>query len=612
MPSPLPRWAEALAAGPLLAFTLATASGHGHWLDSGEMVAQAASLGISHPPGHPLAGLVHGAAVLLLPFGPVAYRVAVASALLAGLAALFLARAAAHTYATLGLSRRLVVPLSVAAAWLGAGSSAWWFQAIRPEVYALQAALGTFALERLLAFEARWPSGPPGPLLQAAAAFGLALANHHFLAFLLLPAAAGTLARAVETVGRRTLGLAAALASAGTLLYVYLPLRADAAFALGNPTTPGRFWWVVSAEAYQSNVGAGAPEGLGERFAEVALLFLKAYPVPLLAVAALGFYVLLRTRPSRRAGALWLAVFVVHGAARGWLGFVRDNPDAEGYLMPAFASVAVAMGAAAGLVVRAPARYPGLAIALAYGVLVASAVLPATTGPELSLRRFRDTDVFDLYGRRALPDDAVVIAHDPQTAFAFWGAEAEDGARPDVALVPMPFLAYPGMAERLAEDAPDLAPLLSATLLRGQLPVAELQSLAGARPVFVELDPSLSPEVLDALVPEGLLARALSDPSTEGDRAEGEARLRRSWSRRDARLAGSRDLETSRRRLWRAYLEALWLARAGRREAAREATQRGLREAPNETLLLALQRALDAEAEGPLDVTPFTVGAAGP
>lgn len=607
--APLPRWAEALAAGPLLAFYLATASGYGHWFDAGEMVAQATSFGISHPPGHPLAGLVNGAAVLLLPFGPASYRVAVASAVLAALAALFLARAAAHTYGALGLSRRLVVPLAVAAAWLGAGSSAWWLQAVRPEVYALQAALVLFALERLLAFEARWPGAGPGPVLAAAVAFGLALTNHHFLALLLLPAAAPSLARVYEVHGRRVLLLAGGLVAFALALYAALPIRAAAGapLALGDPQTPRNFLWVVSAEAFQGNTGAGAPESVGERFAEVALVFVEAFPGPLLAAAALGFYVLLRARPARRAGTLWLAVFVVYVAARGWLGFVRDNPDAAGYLMPAFAAAAVAIVASGALLVRALGRTPGFAIVAAYALLVASAALPLGPGRQASLARFRDTDTTDHFLRRDLPERAVVLAYDPQTVFAFWGAQAEDGMRPDVSLVPVPLLAYPGVAEGLAEGDPDLRPLLAATLLEGSPPADELQSLAAARPVRLELDPGLSPEVAATLVPEGLLARVLPAPATAGDRAEATRALRRSWARRDARFAGSQDRETSRRRLWRGYLEALWLAGAGERDAAREATERALREAPRETLLLALRQALAAEGEGPLDVTRFTL-----
>ena len=58
MRAPLPRWVATFAAGTVpLAVFVGTSSGVAHWLDTGEFVAVASDLGISHPPGHPLAGL---------------------------------------------------------------------------------------------------------------------------------------------------------------------------------------------------------------------------------------------------------------------------------------------------------------------------------------------------------------------------------------------------------------------------------------------------------------------------------------------------------------------------------------------------------------------------
>ena len=82
----------ALAGVPPLLVYLSTASGYAHWLDSGEFVAVAADFGISHPPGHPMAAIVLGAANLL-PFGALSFRLAVICSALLGLAnvALFFA-----------------------------------------------------------------------------------------------------------------------------------------------------------------------------------------------------------------------------------------------------------------------------------------------------------------------------------------------------------------------------------------------------------------------------------------------------------------------------------------------------------------------------------------
>jgi len=56
---------KALFAGvPPLFVYVSTASEYAHWFDGGEFVAAVADFGISHPPGHPLAAIVLGAANL--------------------------------------------------------------------------------------------------------------------------------------------------------------------------------------------------------------------------------------------------------------------------------------------------------------------------------------------------------------------------------------------------------------------------------------------------------------------------------------------------------------------------------------------------------------------
>ncbi|MFA9413003.1 MAG: protein O-mannosyl-transferase family, partial [Deltaproteobacteria bacterium] len=70
---------------PLLVY-VSTASGYAHWFDSGEFVATVADFGVSHPPGHPLAAVVLGAANLA-PIGALSFRVALVCALLGAVAA---------------------------------------------------------------------------------------------------------------------------------------------------------------------------------------------------------------------------------------------------------------------------------------------------------------------------------------------------------------------------------------------------------------------------------------------------------------------------------------------------------------------------------------------
>ena len=161
-----------MAAGTVpLAVFVGTSSGVAHWLDTGEFVGVASDLGISHPPGHPLAGIALGLA-RLLPFGPLAYRVALTCALCGALAAASMQRAARHVLDTLGLQRTTSDLLALAAALYTSLTYAWWFQCVRPEVYALEAALSAVILERAVFVESRFPLRDTAALRVGAAISG--------------------------------------------------------------------------------------------------------------------------------------------------------------------------------------------------------------------------------------------------------------------------------------------------------------------------------------------------------------------------------------------------------------------------------------------------------
>jgi hypothetical protein len=604
-----------VAAGLPLACYLATASAHGYWLDAGEFVAASIDLGISHPPGHPLTALVNHA-LTLLPFGPLALRVALASAICAAAAAGFLFRAVETTVRSLGVQRSSVaVPLALGATWLVAGSYGWWFQAVRPEVYALQALLICAAIERLIHLESMWPTHDLRPLYAACFAVGLALANHHFLAFLLLPAMAPTFARVHRARGFRPLLLGFAFIAVGLAPYLYLPIRAetDPPVNLGDPSSVERFYWVVSAKVFQKSPTELVTDPFWVRLLDVAEQFVVTlHWIPLL-LAILGAYVLLRVPGARRIGTIWITVFVVFFAARAWLGFVSDNPDALGYLMPALGAVgALAAAFVAGVLTlvggadRERPRRIAIAIAFVVGVLGLAQV--HRNAAQSSLARFSATDSFSEIDYRDLEPRAVVVLYEPQTVFRYWGIEASEGVRPDVTIVPMPFLRYPGVANALDERHPELRELTRAALVDDRLRVPELQDLAAERPVYLEMDVRVPLEVLATVVPAGPYLEVTTDAAYAEDLRPGRLSEEKAWQRLERLLRGERDHETDLQILWRSYGMALYYAHVGDRDAARIAAVRGLqisRERELERLLEALGPPGGEGEDEPIDILPF-------
>jgi len=605
MLAPLPRWVATFAAGTVpLAVFVGTSSGVAHWLDTGEFVAVASDLGISHPPGHPLAGLTLSLA-RILPLGPLAFRVALVCAVAAAAAAALMQRAGRHVLDALGLRETTSDVLALGATLFTALTYSWWFQAVRPEVYALEAVLSALILERAVYIESRFPLRDTHAVRVAAVAFGLALANHHFLALLMLPALAPTMARVFLARGARPLMQAAALTLAGLTLYLYLPIRAarEPLLALGDPTSPGRFYWVVSAAAFQGNQGDGVPLPLGERFADVVMqLLLDLHPLGLCA-AVLGLYVLSRFAKTRRLGVLLGLVALVFVAGRAWLGFVRDNPDALGYLLPAFMAVGLLAAAGVGVVVGLiEQRWPRGALVLVTLLAGGSLAQVAWHREEASLARFDVADRFDDALVRNLPTGAVVLLYSPQSVFRAMGSVGEERLRPDVTFVPMPLLHYPNLPARLLAQSPELRQLFAGIELTGDLREPDLQSLAAERPLFIELDGRVPRSLYETLAPEGLYARVLSGGATDTDIQEGRVAQQALWSELLAEAGPNLDPETRNQVLYRRFHDAVFLAAVGDREGARAALGTVLHVAPDEALARTLAAALaNPDETGPID-----------
>jgi hypothetical protein len=337
---------------------------------------------------------------------------------------------------------------------LFAASYAAAFQAVRPEVYALAAWLSLAALERALAFDV---TGDRRALFAAALYAGLALCNHHLLALMALTPAALALVGLARAPGRGR--LLARLWAAGALfapLYLYLPLRAahHPLVDWGAPTTPARFFWTVSARAFQK---AAARGGAGDLVAALAAFADQLHP--LAALSALGgLYLVLRVAPLRRAGLLLFLPLVGVVGAPALVGFDVANPDAYGYLEAAVALGAVlAVLLPAALLCRAPRR---LTVPLALAVVLVCQLGGRRPDPRGRLARLDDAAAtFGAFLGRAPPRANVVTSYF-QTVFGLYYATGVEGQRPDVELVHRHFLAYPGYREDLVARAPQLAPLL--------------------------------------------------------------------------------------------------------------------------------------------------------
>lgn len=347
------------------------------FVDSGELIVAARSLGVAHPPGFPLY-LLLAHLTTFIPVGNIAQRVNFASALFAALAVTFLFLLVSEVLLSSATSKRAsnkprqhgskkhrdkqsaknpasetqaeenqmllsLVPALVAALLLAFSRTLWSFATVA-EVYTLNTLL--ILCIWLLMF--RWRvTGNNKLLLLAALIFGLALGVHHVTVGVMLPALAVFVYRTAGWSFFRSKQLlyAALIAIAGMIaIYAYLPLAAHQLPIMnwGDPRTAQRIWSHISGHQYQVFFSFSL-EQIANQTAEFTKLAVREFnpawlPLALL-LFAVGFVALWR----RDRTVFWFLVLVVV-ADLGYSLNYEIAEDKGAYYLPAFIAVSAAAG----------------------------------------------------------------------------------------------------------------------------------------------------------------------------------------------------------------------------------------------------------------------------
>lgn len=587
-----PRWLAPLAGGVPLAYYVAGAAAHAGLYEEGSFVAAARSLGIPHPPGAPLTSLL-SALFALLPVGPLSFRVSAASALCVSLMLGLYARALFFTLLAVGaraVTRAAL--LSLAATWFLAQTPLVYAQATRPNVFALQFALALLVIDVLVRFELSEPTADRRKLYFGAFVQGLSFANHHVFALLMLAVAAPTLGRVFARRG--FLGLMGHVAAPilGFSAWIYVPIRGGRApfLSIGDPSNLTRALWVLSADPWwgpsdqpASSALARLATGLG---AGNALLAAALFVLALLGCA------LASAAPSpRRFALLWLIALIVPFTSTALILEPKLTDDAYGALVPcALAVVALATVAVGMLSQRLPARLDRVLNTATLGLCAVALLALALLADARGRAHAEAADALDDLGRRSLPTRAALLTRDVGTWLHHLGAEAEEGLRADLTLVPLATLHYPGARESVLRSAPDLAPVLARFAQSGTLQPAELRDVARARPLALELDRELPFALFPALESTGLFDLVHATPFFD---VQAEARERARFSGLYTRLGDEAEEPTLASRLTRVhFLKGVSSGVSGRRGLALLHTRLGLRVRPRDPALLRLQAAL--------------------
>lgn len=344
--------------------------------DAAVLQVKAAILGIPDYTGYPTFVLL-GKLFTLLPFGDVAYRANLSSAVYAAVAVALIF--------VIGwkLSGR-VLAAAVGAVVFAVGKTLW-SQAVIAEVYTLNVLFICLTLLTLLVWR---DERKDRYLLLAAFLMGLSLTDH-LTSGLLLPFGA-LFVYMVERSKLRQIGLilkGAGCFVVGLLPYAFIPIRASMdylpegfewgspMYELYPPNTFTGFYLLVSGGPWKGQMLTFGPLELVDRGSYYATHLVDNFPVALLVVAAMGLWVLFL---EDRAAAV-----LTGGLYGGWLFYALeyDIEDIHFYFIPTYLllSVFLAVGLAAIMNASedAAGRFTGHFARLGRGAAVAALSLAA-------------------------------------------------------------------------------------------------------------------------------------------------------------------------------------------------------------------------------------------
>lgn len=332
-------WGACLAVIALAVYAVTMSPTVG-FIDSGELVTVAATLGIAHPTGYPLFSMLGWVAVHL-PIGPEeVVRLNVMAALCTA-GAVFFFFLAARRLVLLAARRMpggrnadelLVLSAAAGGTCLLAFSETFWSQAVAVEVYSLHLVLLGAII--LLLFRAREEQVPA---LWYAAAFLLGLSfTNHMTTILLLP---GVIYLYLADGPGKSLRWSIALKGLGFFIagltpYLYLPLRAMRSPVMnwGNPVDVERLIWHVSGKQFRDWIFS-SPEVAGRQFTYFVSALPGEFAIIGLVLGAAGLAAL--WRGHRKVAITTVVLFLVCVA----YSVNYDIHDIDSYFLLAYACI---------------------------------------------------------------------------------------------------------------------------------------------------------------------------------------------------------------------------------------------------------------------------------
>jgi hypothetical protein len=421
-------------------------------VDSGDLAAAVAVGGVPHPPGYPTY-LLLGGLFANLPYGDIAYRLNLLSAVCAALAVMLIALSLAQILPALPSQPAWLPALCAAStAFILAFSDLFWSQAIIAEVYALNALFVGLLLYGALLVRS---TGKTWLIPLLFGLLGLGLGNHPSLLFV-----SPLLLSVLGLRWLRPTAFSSILAFvAGLSIYIIIPLRAAGwpPINWGGAVNGSNFLWLVTAHLYHQFLFALPGNFIPARLFSLALLLAKSFLGWGLPVSLLGLRRLfVEDRSLAQGSVATFGVVTIYSVS-------YNTSDSYVYLLPALMLFALWLGWGLYELLYQLFRSPIPVWDLESWhrlVIVGLIILPfLSLSFNFSTQNLSQDNEAYLYAQQALQEvaqEAIIITEADSQTFALWYVRYGLGVRPDLAVINSQLLGYDWYHQTIRHTHPAL------------------------------------------------------------------------------------------------------------------------------------------------------------
>jgi tetratricopeptide (TPR) repeat protein len=433
------------------------------WDDAGELIAACYTLGVPHPPGHPLYTIL-GKLFTLIPFGSPAMRVNLMSAVFGSLTCAVMFQVVRELIEHDEDIRRFSLFGGVIAALSAGFTLIMWNQSVLAETTTLHSFF--MLLVTLIAF--RIDTSDPDDrhmtrrLLTFSFIYGLSFTNHVAGLFFMPSLCLILLYRLRSRLFRPARFIAMImLFFLGFIVYAYLPIasRFNPPVDWGNPENLKNFWWVISAKQYAGSL-TRTPDMFGvlRGGRNVLETFVANLGILGCAFTALGCVRLWKKRKQVVVYGVLIILILYATSLNTAFIFV--------YMLPAVLMLAIWAGygvaemceraeqAAARLEEGVLARIVGRSAYVVGTVLVL--VLFFGHFGECNMRNYTYARDYGIELLGSLPEDAVLVTGAADPLFISWYLQYCEDYRTDVKVITRNGLQRPGYMDKIRRQYPEV------------------------------------------------------------------------------------------------------------------------------------------------------------